>query len=121
MLVSSRCDVKGNSTIMASCVTPWRLTAILSGPLSRVYSPLPKPWHADFLTLWKEKFSMKNLGIWLYRYIAIHMGYTLHHVSARLDAMAPSPVSKPALQRVRTPVSPSVNDIRLRSDFLTPW
>ena len=64
---------------------------------------------------------MKNLGIWLYRYIAIRMGHMLYHVSAILDALAPSPVSRPALQRVRTPVSPSVNDIRLRSDFLTLW
>jgi len=64
---------------------------------------------------------MKNLGICLYRYIAIRMGHMLHHVSAVLDALAPSPVSRPALQRVRTPVAPSVNDIRLRSDFLTPW
>jgi len=60
---------------------------------------------------------MRNLGIWLYRYITMHM----HHVSAVLDAMMPSSVSKPALQRVRTPASPSVNDIRVRSDFLTPW
>jgi hypothetical protein len=64
---------------------------------------------------------MKKLGIWLYRYMAICMVHMLHHMSAMLDAMAPSPVSKPALQRVRTSVSPSVNDIRLRSDFLMPW
>jgi len=64
---------------------------------------------------------MKKLGIWLYRYMAIRMGHMLYHVSAMLDPMMPSPVSRPALQRVRTPVSPSVNDIRLRSDFLTPW
>ena len=64
---------------------------------------------------------MKSLGIWLYRYMAIRMGRMLHRVSAVLDAIMPSPVSRPALQRVRTPVAPSVNDIRLRSDFLTPW
>ena len=64
---------------------------------------------------------MKNIGIWLYRYMAIHVNHMLHHVLAGLHAMTPSPVSRPALQRVRTPVSPSVNDIRLRSDFLTPW
>jgi hypothetical protein len=64
---------------------------------------------------------MRNIGIWLYRYAAMHMQDVLHHVLAVLDALAPSPVSRPALQRVRTPVSPSVNDIRLRSDFLTPW
>ena len=64
---------------------------------------------------------MKNLGIWLYRYMTIRMDHMLHHVSTMLDAMAPSPMSRPALQRVRTSVSPSVNDIRLRSDFLMPW
>ena len=64
---------------------------------------------------------MKNIGIWLYRYMAIHVDHMLHHVLALLDAMMPAPVSRPALQRVRTPVSPSLNDIRLRSDFLTPW
>jgi hypothetical protein len=64
---------------------------------------------------------MKNLGVWLYRYMAIHVDYMLHHVLTVLDAMMPAPVSRPALQRVRTPVSPSLNDIRLRSDFLTPW
>ena len=64
---------------------------------------------------------MKNIGIWLYRYIAIHMDHMLHDVLAMLDAMRPDPVFRPALQRVRTPMSPSLNDIRLRSDFLTPW
>ena len=64
---------------------------------------------------------MKNIGIWLYRYMAIHMDHMRHHVLAMLDAMMPAPVSGPALQRVRTPVSPSLNDIRLRSDLLTPW
>ena len=64
---------------------------------------------------------MKNIGIWLYRYMAIHMDHMLHHVLAMLDAMMSAPVSRPALQRVRTPVSPSLNDIRLRSDLLTPW
>ena len=64
---------------------------------------------------------MKNIGIWLYRYMAIHMDHMRHHVLAMLDAMMPAPVSRPALQRVRTPVSPSLNDIRLRSDLLTPW
>ena len=63
---------------------------------------------------------MKNLGIWLYRYMTMYMNHGLHHVLAVLDALAPSPMSRPALQRVRTPVSPSVNDIRRRSDFLTP-
>jgi len=64
---------------------------------------------------------MKNLGIWLYRYMAIHMDQMLQHLSAVLDAMMPSPVSRPALQRFRTSVSPSVNDLRVRNDFLTPW
>jgi len=64
---------------------------------------------------------MKNIVFWLYRYMAIHMDHMLHHVLAPLDAMMPDPVSRPALQRVRTPVSPHLNDIRLRSDFLTPW
>jgi hypothetical protein len=64
---------------------------------------------------------MKNIGIWLYRYMAIHMDHMRHHVLTMLDAIMPAPVSRPALQRVRTPVSPSLNDIRLRSDFLTPW
>ena len=64
---------------------------------------------------------MKNIGIWLYRYIAIHMDRMLHDVLAMLDAMMPDLVSRPALQRVRTPMSPSLNDIRLRSDFLMPW
>ena len=57
---------------------------------------------------------MKNIVIWLYRYMAIHM----HQM---LDALAPFPMYRPAPQRVRTSVSPSVNDIRLRSDFLTLW
>jgi hypothetical protein len=64
---------------------------------------------------------MKNIGIWLYRYMAIHVDHMRHHMLAMLDARMPAPVSKPALQRVRTPVSPSLNDIRLRSDLLTPW
>jgi hypothetical protein len=64
---------------------------------------------------------MKNIVLWLYRYMAIHVNQMLHHVLAVLDAIMPSPVSRPALQRVSRPVSPSVNDIRLRSDFLTPW
>jgi hypothetical protein len=64
---------------------------------------------------------MKNIDIWLYRYMAIHVDHMLHHMLAMLDAMIPAPVPRPALQRVRTPVSPSLNDIRLRSDFLTPW
>jgi hypothetical protein len=64
---------------------------------------------------------MKNIGNLLYRYMAVHMDHIRHHVLAMLDAMMPAPVSRPALQRVRTPVSPSLNDIRLRSDFLTPW
>ena len=64
---------------------------------------------------------MEKLGIWLYRYIAMYANHALHHVLAVLDSLAPSPVYRPALQCVRTPVSPSVNDIRLRSDFLTPW
>jgi len=63
---------------------------------------------------------MKRIVIWLYCYIAIHVDHMLHHALAMLDAMMSTPVSKPALQRVRTPVSPSLNDIRLRSDFLTP-
>jgi hypothetical protein len=64
---------------------------------------------------------MKNIGIWLYRYIVIHMDRMLHDMLAMLDAMMPDSVSRPALQRVRTPMSPSLNDIRLRSNFLTPW
>ena len=64
---------------------------------------------------------MKKVGIWLYRYMAIHVYHMRHHGLALLDAMMSSPVSRPALQRVRTPVSPSLNDIRLRSDLLTPW
>ena len=64
---------------------------------------------------------MKNLGIWLYRNMAIHLNRKLHHVLAVLGALAPSPAYKPALQRGRTPVPPSVSDVRLRSDFLTPW
>ena len=64
---------------------------------------------------------MKNIGIWLYRYIAMRADHMRHHGLALLDAMLPALVSRPALQRVRTPVSPSLNDIRLRSDFLTPW
>ena len=64
---------------------------------------------------------MKNIGIWLYRYIAIHANHVRHHVWAMLGAMTPSPVYRPTLQRVRTPVSPNLSDIRLRSDFLTPW
>jgi hypothetical protein len=64
---------------------------------------------------------MKKIGIWLYRYMVIHVAQMLHHVLAMLDAMIPAPVSRPALQRVRIPVSPSLSDIRLRSDFLTPW
>jgi hypothetical protein len=63
---------------------------------------------------------MKNLGVWLYRYMAIHMNHGLHHALAVLDSLAPSPVYRPALQHVRTPVPPSVSDVRLRSDFLTP-
>src|SRR5437870_11526724 len=117
MLVSSRCGGKGSSTTIASCVTPWNPTAALSGPLSRVYCPFPKLLDTHFLTLWKEKVHMKNLGIWLYHYMAIHVNQMLHHVLAVLDSLAPSPVYRPALQRVRTHVPPSVNDIRLRSDF----
>ena len=64
---------------------------------------------------------MKNIGDWLYRYMAIHVYHMLHHILAMLDALMPAPVSRSALQRFRTPVSPSLNDIRLRSDFLTPW
>jgi hypothetical protein len=64
---------------------------------------------------------MKNISIWLYRYMDIHMDHMRHHMLAMLDAMMPAPVSRAALQRVRTPVSPSLNDIRLRSDLLTLW
>jgi hypothetical protein len=64
---------------------------------------------------------MKNIGAWLYRYMAIPRDQLLQHVLALLDAIMPAPVSTPVLQRVRTPVSPSLNDIRLRSNFLTPW
>jgi len=64
---------------------------------------------------------MKNIGFWLYRYMAIHINDALHHVWVMLDAMTPSPMYRPASQHVRTPVSPNLSDIRLRSDFLTPW
>ena len=64
---------------------------------------------------------MKNIDIWLYRYMAMHMDHLRHHVLAMLGAITFTPVSRPALQRVRMPVSPSLNDIRLRNDFLTPW
>ena len=64
---------------------------------------------------------MKEIGIWLYRYMAMHVAHMLHHMLAMLDAMRPDPVPRLALQRVRTPVSPSLNDIRFRSDFLMPW
>jgi hypothetical protein len=63
---------------------------------------------------------MKNIGIWLYRYIAIHTNHMRPHVWAMLDAMTPSPVYRPALQCVRTPMSPSIDDIRRRSDVLMP-
>ena len=64
---------------------------------------------------------MGKLGIWLYRYMLMHASHVLHHAVAVLGAMVSSPPPKPALQRVRTPVPPSISDIRLRSDFLTPW
>ena len=64
---------------------------------------------------------MKRIVIWLYSYMAMHMGHMLHHMLAMLDAMRPDPVPRPALQHVRTPASPSLNDIRFRSDFLMPW
>jgi hypothetical protein len=60
---------------------------------------------------------MKKIGIWLYRYMVIHVDHMLHHMLAMLDAMMPAPVSRPALQRVRTPVSPSLNDIRHKTIF----
>ena len=63
---------------------------------------------------------MKNIDVWLYRYIAIRANHVLTHVSAMLGAMTPSPVYRPALQCVRTPMSPSIDDIRRRSDVLTP-
>ena len=52
---------------------------------------------------------MKNIDVWLYRYIAIRANHVLTHVSAMLGAMTPSPAYRPALQRVRTPVSPNLN------------
>jgi len=55
---------------------------------------------------------MKNIGIWLYRYMAMHVDHIL--------AMLSDPVPRPALQRVRTSVSPSLSDVRLSSKFLTP-
>ena len=64
---------------------------------------------------------MKKLGIWLYRYMTININHGLLHVLAVLDSLAPSPGYRPALQRVRTPVSPSVSNVRVRNDFLTPW
>jgi len=64
---------------------------------------------------------MKNISIWLYRYMAIYIDHILHDVLTILGAMMPSPMARPGLQRVRTPVSPSLNDIRLRNDFLMPW
>jgi len=45
---------------------------------------------------------MKNIGIWLYRYMTMHVD----HILAMLDAMLSDPVPRPALQRVRTSVSP---------------
>ena len=64
---------------------------------------------------------MKNLSIWLYRYMALRLNRGLGHVLAVLDALAPSPVYRPALQRVSIPVSPGVREVRLRSDCLMPW
>jgi hypothetical protein len=64
---------------------------------------------------------MKKISIWLYRYMAIHVDHMLYHVLALLQALRPALVPRPALQRVRAPVSPGLNDIRLRSDWLTPW
>jgi hypothetical protein len=49
---------------------------------------------------------MKNLGIWLYRYLAIHVNHMLHHVLVVPGSMAPSPMYRPAFQRLRTPVPP---------------
>ena len=42
------------------------------------------------------------------------------HILAMLDAMLSDPVPRPALQRVRTSVSPSLSDVRLSNEFLTP-
>ena len=49
---------------------------------------------------------MKSIGIWLYRYMAIHVDYLLYHVLAPLDAMMPTPcvqASSPACQDARVP------------------
>jgi hypothetical protein len=64
---------------------------------------------------------MKNLGDWLYRHMAIRTSHGLQYILAVLDTLAPSPVYRPAPQRVSIPVSPRVSDVRLRSDVLTPW
>jgi len=64
---------------------------------------------------------MKRLVIFLYRYVSMHSQNILRHVLAALDAMAPSLVYRPALQRVRTPVAPRVSDSRRRRDILLPW
>ena len=54
---------------------------------------------------------MNNIGNLLYSYMLIPLNKLLHHV---LDTMEPSPGSRPALQPVRTAVSPGVSDIRRR-------
>jgi len=64
---------------------------------------------------------MKRLDILLYRYVPVHAKHILRRVLAALDAMAPSLVYRPALQRVRTPVAPRVSDSRRRRDILLPW
>jgi hypothetical protein len=60
---------------------------------------------------------MKNLGVLLYSYMAICIDHLLHYVMATLDALAPVPMYRPALQRVRTHVSPGASAIRLRRIF----
>src|SRR5882672_2439400 len=109
MLVSSRCDVKGSSTTIASCLTPWRRTAALSAPRSRVPRPFPEP---ATLTIWKEAFCMLRLESWLYRYVSMYAHYLLYQA---LAALVPSLVYRPVLQRVRPHAAPGA--IRLRRDY----
>jgi hypothetical protein len=45
---------------------------------------------------------MKYIDILLYTYFTMCINYLMHYVLAGLDAMAPSQVCRPALQRVRT-------------------
>jgi hypothetical protein len=64
---------------------------------------------------------MRDIVDLLYRYIAIYASYVWYHMLAMLAAQVPSPGARPALQRVRTPVSPSLDDVRRHNDFLMLW